>query len=348
MTKKVATAIDPSASAANEARRREQIRLRMQRYRASIDCKRRHLEAEIRHLNNELDRLQSAPRKARPTAYAVAAQVLHQHTATLRENVNRRYKLAHLLYYWVASQEPCEGLPAGSSWLETTLLAEPVAREQGYHWLSQRLYHSAIAATINTSTNECFNTSLYTGDDDKGLSLKGIHIQMQTTVAAPFAAVAKSFWRANCESMAEATEIEKVDDRLLYYNRMEEDHKAFDIIAMFEDPTRVVITSLGVPHDERYPIVEGEMRCYGTQWVVVERLTETTTRVQYTWFSPVPLLASGPAPLVQVGRICGLSSHGIDYREAYIERIRAYIDKCHAPIQEKWFRQCIQDVPTAH
>ncbi|KAF0695919.1 Aste57867_13294 [Aphanomyces stellatus] len=319
----------PSAS---ELRR--QARVRMQKLRAAERNEARDLKVAIEGLEKEV--------AARRGALVWRACIKEKHR--LEDDVRRKTYLATLLKVWTLSLEPLvDHFGPGIPWIESTLLAHPTARREGFDWLSQRVYHAALRAYSVEDPSSQSHETIHNGiqcdlttrvNDDGDRCIAVMHTHVQHVFFAPFKEVARLIWiaerlRATVPSAASGAyvleELKHLHDRLVYYGAT---YKRGGVVArridsMFVDDHRVVITHTFVADDECLPIASGMLLTPGFGWTIAERITDSITLVRHKIVQFAHLGTDGEAPLEDVGRVFGLSRDGAQHRDAYIERIRS-------------------------
>ncbi|KAF0697106.1 Aste57867_12183 [Aphanomyces stellatus] len=321
-----------------DKRRAEALRFRQRR--AAQKDQHKRLEEQLRTLQAEIEHLKKCPPppKTRENPYHVAAQVLFKYNQSLRDDVKRQTTLAKLLSSWVASQYPIPALPKRASWIESTLLAHPAARRQGFQWLSERVYHNAVAAMphhpFGSRVDDRWRFDLHTCNDDvEGMTLGCTESHAQHTFFANVSDVADAVWACQCQgnylrtypcSNLSPGVLEQVQRHLVYFCVAFEGIGAHvrRIMSLFEDDHRMLITFALVAEDECFPIETNEMRSHGFGWISLERVAATITLMRYSLYLFAPVTAHGVASLEEIGQLYGLSSAGTCHREAYIERIR--------------------------
>ncbi|KAF0719597.1 Aste57867_926 [Aphanomyces stellatus] len=314
--------------------KREANCLRQRKHQLAKKDERKRLEKELRALQEKLAWISSKrpPGGASRTSsnpFAIATQVIRERAKDLRDEVKNIYKLANLLYYWVASQEPQPDIGCRSSWVEATLVADPVARRQGYAWLSQKAYHTAISAMpyICRPATESVESMLHTIDGDDGLNIAAFSIQLNSPVFANYKHTAK-VWFEMIQSADADTVVDKVDDKLYFYRGCSSHNGSVTCVvqSVVEEPDRIVMTAVSVMDDEMYPLCTHQVQLHGFHWTVLERVTESITLMRQFMLQCTPVTADGVVSLAKMGEFVGLSTDGIEHRETYIERFRNALD----------------------
>ncbi|KAF0693160.1 Aste57867_15840 [Aphanomyces stellatus] len=333
-----------------EDRLREAARIRMRRLRTTQRSERSTLHTTLKMLEQKLASLhekmhrtaRAAPTNATRNDDLIDA---HRTKVALRKEVDEQYKLAHLLYMWVASQQPVAHLPTRSSWMESTLVASPEARRQGFQWLSDRVYHNAINAApkyfAGDKVDDMVRFAMHTSNDesDAGPHIVGTEFHVQHTFFANFSAMARIIWGDVLKGQSKDTYghvrpqiAERIHDRLVYfsgvYNGFGKHLRRID--CMYEEADRVVMTYTYVTDDECFPIEDGEIRASGYAWVIAQRVTDSITLVHHSVFHFAPVTAHGVASLDQMGQFYGQTIAPTKYPEAYIEQIGSMSEKVNA------------------
>ncbi|KAF0718809.1 Aste57867_1466 [Aphanomyces stellatus] len=311
--------------------------LRQRKHQAAKRVEKETLEAELKLLQEALERLHATSRrrhKEHANPYALAVQVLQKHTRALRNQVDGQATLASILSMWVQSMHPPAGLNTPrTAFLKATLLAEPTARRHGYEWLSQRVYHTAVAASpFGSHVADAGFMRLHTRDDVReGLTVAGIEAHVQMTAFANMHELAQLFWTKSLEVMVGAEVVEVVDNDLVYYHHTNgaKELQMCNVQCYFQRDDRIVLTAMTILNDERYP--QGQvLRTYGCHWMTFDRVADSVTLVRDSNVLYYPIDDQGHAtlPLARIGHSFGLSdATDIEHREVYIERIRSLVDR---------------------
>ncbi|KAF0715843.1 Aste57867_3142 [Aphanomyces stellatus] len=313
--------------------------LRQRKLRANKKAEKQMLQQTCERLDADLARLRLQPAKATTTnPYRLASALLQQRNQTLRTEVERHRRVAHLLAVWVTSQCPIpQSVAPRVSWMESTLMNHPVARCQGLQWLSDRVFHTAIDAPnpFGSHVEDGVRVQLYTSDDgDDGLSIAGSETHIQHTFFSPSEDVAHVLWAWDRCNAVYASEIaDQVDPRLVYYrgnsltgtnlrriSRMYDDN----------DANRIVITIALVAEDERYAMGDDELRIHGFAWTMAERVTDSITLVRHSRYHAAPKTKHGVASLDDMARLY-LGPRTTEHeprttREVTVERIRSAVE----------------------
>ncbi|KAF0719598.1 Aste57867_927 [Aphanomyces stellatus] len=286
------------------------------------------LKAQIAYLDARIVWMSGLPSKPRlAQSYVVANQILRNYNASLRRQASEGLNVTQLLECWVAAHCPMEGPAWRSSWIETTLVKDPVSRLYGYQWLSEKLCHTGVALLSSYGpVNVSKDTRVRTCDTDDGLSIEAMETYVQATQSGNFKNHAAARWFAGLKLADGAKHKEVVNDRLMFYEYINPRtcSHSFYVAALFEEPTRVVITVLGVHEDESIQIPHGEpiVPCYNVY--VYDRKAESETLFRQISVVFTPMMAdSRPVSLARIGAMRGLTVDGIEHREAYIQRIQS-------------------------
>ncbi|KAF0718807.1 Aste57867_1464 [Aphanomyces stellatus] len=320
-----------------QEKRRKQHRLELgrqyvQKYRNARKTERATLKSELQALQEKLNQLVVRSQSRRPAPpppatnpYHLAAQVLLTHNLSLRQEIERQYKLYHLLHFWVASLDPEPALAHRTSWLETTLVANPVARRHGYVWLTEKLLHTGQASmhVFADPAENAYVQSVRTSDTDDGVDVDAFEVHTQRTERGHFKEVAHRYWQHQAARVQSAAVLDRVHDYFFYCQMLYPATHAriYFVVRMFEEASRVVIANLSVHQDEAYALKAGEILCPHYSLVTFDRVDDTTTRVRESFISLKPLTVDGPISLAEFGRLRGFSTDGIQHRASYIEKI---------------------------
>ncbi|KAF0719809.1 Aste57867_776 [Aphanomyces stellatus] len=326
---------DVDAKRRAEAHRQRKIRLQKK-------ARTEFLEAMVLRLQGELQQLQDEVRSRDTTALLQAID--DAENASLREEVARQSKLADALHKWVVSHLPCpRAMSTQTSWRESTLMADPIARRHGLEWLSQRAYHNAISTfprhPFGSSVADDVRTVLHTAPDadgDNRLGVTAMEVHAQGTFFANFKAFGRMLWAmldthsfTNSLIASSFQVVDKAHDDLVYscsgdYRTGLRTHR---VLAYFDDPTRVVITFSFLAHDECVPIRDSEMRTNGSAWIVLERVTDEITLLRHSVVYLQSVTKHGKSSLHHLGRMFGRNETEILHREAFIQEMRAAADE---------------------
>ncbi|KAF0715844.1 Aste57867_3143 [Aphanomyces stellatus] len=285
--------------------------MRLRKYRADRKAVKQKLLQDVQRLEAELARLQLCSRKAKATK--VPATALLDHNKSLRAHVDHQGRVARLLAAWVASHYLPERMPTRAGWIESTLVANPLTRRQGLQWLSDRVYHIAMQSVsrhpIGPSMADGVRAHVHlqdeNSDDDDGLQIGGSEAHIQHTFFANVQDVANVIWswdQCNCAYGSEVTEV--VDNTLVYYRG-----NTFSGVSlrrvnrMYNEGHRVVFTQALVAEDECYAVADDELRIHGFVWNVIERVTDSVTRVRLSRYHAPPKTKHRLASVEEVAKL---------------------------------------------
>ncbi|KAF0687037.1 Aste57867_21198 [Aphanomyces stellatus] len=342
----MATTSKPAATQTERRRAAALARVRNMRAKEKQEMQRltreiQVLEATLATLATDASGNRFNRQPCRISPFEMAQQVLRKHNAALHEQVLLQRQLAQLLYIWASAQHPKQELSNQPSWIESTLLAYPVARRQGYQWHSDRLYHNAKQLTPRPypshdqadAMRDAIRFEFHTTEDDVGQKQVGrMACHVQHTVFANYKTVAGFLWGCEKqqskekETFCNLVELDRVHAHLAYYNGQRQlfGLHVRRIDCLYDDGDRIVLTYCPIAHDECFPRPDGDLLYHGFGWTVLERVTDDITLVRFAAIYP-PLTKQGAAAvsLAETGQLYGLSADGVAHREAYIERIRA-------------------------
>ncbi|KAF0719561.1 Aste57867_955 [Aphanomyces stellatus] len=320
--------------------------LRFRRLRAAKKAEMQDLRAEVHRLERELSCLQTAPHPSsarRMGPQAMAMHVLQTQNAALRERIKTQRQLARVLSVWVSSQCPSQDLPLRYAWKDATLLAHPLARRQGYEWLSRRVYHNAVSRCsrmhpFGDRVDDALHYELVTADNDDndaGVSIARTQGHIQHTFFGNYKTIAAVLWDKHCRGQyvkpyPHATVspgvLDHVTSHLVYYTFAYDGIgvHAHHILSKVEEPNRIVLTVALVADDECHPLAADDLRQHGFCWFILERVTDTITLWRSALYVHAPITAHGVASLAQMGQLYGLPEMAPAMsRASYIERIRS-------------------------
>ncbi|KAF0684592.1 Aste57867_23446 [Aphanomyces stellatus] len=336
--------------------------VRLRKFRELKKAERKALEMELATLEWKLRELQVGPQEfsssktqggisRQLSAYQLAVDVLLHVNQSLRSKVKDTKTLAQVLATWVTSHHPQITPTTRLTWTDTTLMAHPVARRQGFHWLSERLYHAAIRGSEGLSRNEFdkfvddsmqfeMHTTL---NDDGNVQITRMDLHCYNILFEKFDTIAATAWNFlrhfsfGAAWLACNVEIDRVHGKLVYdHNVNPRDRTSLRrILCMFEEPNRVVITLTKVKDDELYALTPGERRTHGYAWYVIERLTDHMTLMKHSYINYIPTTLAGEISLEEFGELFGLLRPTDCHQVRYIESIRSAAERAYiGQIQE--------------
>ncbi|KAF0695921.1 Aste57867_13296 [Aphanomyces stellatus] len=340
------------------ARRRYLASMRMRKYREEEQLEAKRLRKELELLQEKHAKMKASETSTptqRRNPFEMAAMVLRRHNQALREEASNRHQLARLLYQWVASQHHVPTPPAstGMSWIQTTsLLSNPLVRHEGMTWLSQRVYHTAQAASNNVfhgSMEDGCRFTMHTTDDDDGQpTVAGMECHVQHTFFANYKAVAALVWRLDVRLspvISNTKIMDHVHDKLVYFCGVHKGTGSHSrrVLHYYDEPGRVIITHALVADDECFPVTQGEFQSRGFNWydeklcfcrcrveicftAIIERVTDNITLFRRSHFYMPATATAAAASLEDIGRLYGQSADGLEHRLAYIERCRRVVN----------------------
>ncbi|RHY60245.1 hypothetical protein DYB34_001477 [Aphanomyces astaci] len=284
--------------------RRHTASLRMRKYRTQKKEQFRRLEAEWQYLQQTLRQLQhqhTAHHSASDTTHAPARlaprvtsqherhhldQQLALHTSQLRGDAEAKYRLACCLRDWVASQTPTPGLTPQMSWIYSTLCADPAARQLGFQWLSDRLYHTSHSVIpqhpLGGQGGDAMQLTVHTNADENPVTIVAMEFHFQFhTVFASFANVVSAILAFSNQGGFVVSDVipcqvvEAVSDTLQYVyganRRSGVTMRRVTNLFHNHDRTRAVQTYAKVADDECFPLQHGEIRTHGFGWFDLDR-----------------------------------------------------------------------------
>ncbi|KAG9398603.1 hypothetical protein AC1031_014387 [Aphanomyces cochlioides] len=342
-----------------EARRLAET-VRKREYRAAKHSELVRLEAQARRLGAYLALLK------REIGVRQLARAKDDNLS-LRTQVNQYNYLMQIFSQWVRINEhPQKDFSHRPPWMESTLLAHPITRQQGIQWLSERVYYQARRAVPLATDIACtiplwqpysgqiemvasFNTHLSDGIDDEGVNITGFQTRYRHTLPTDFRSAAALYWERVVQTNSTVTTklIERVDDRFVYchYINHRIDTHLLSVAGIFHEDNRVVVTHCYVTNDELLPLEDGVVRHHGFSWTMYEAVSSGITRVHSSSMHYTPITTGGRViPLERIGQLFGQSPSGVHHRDAYIERIRSaaeasFIDAFNAFAREKSTRE---------
>ncbi|KAF0696693.1 Aste57867_12575 [Aphanomyces stellatus] len=295
-----------------EARRQYECD-RKRRYRAEQRSNKKHLTAEA-DLLQELEWLgrQLIQRKGnrewlRRCAQDCCASVANNRT--LRDQVRRYNHLTQTLHNWVHTSMTLSG---ASPWLHSTLIADPVARQYGYRWLTDRVFHSALAAHATTgSIDDMARVTVHANAD---CEIAGMKTWCQHTILVPYTRVASCLWDTFTQDDRSPMRHAKtlVSESDLFYKRVYDKlHGTNSCLLMrrYNLPTRIVFVRVFLRDDDCFPLLPHELRPHGFGWTAIEKITDDVTLYRSTVTHHAPVTTQGAISLDQTAAVFGVEPH---------------------------------------
>ncbi|KAF0687800.1 Aste57867_20503 [Aphanomyces stellatus] len=235
-----------------------------------------------------------------------------------RAMIHRNHKWLQTLQQWVAASVVPMPLSRGSvPWLHSTLLADPRAREVGYRWITDRVYHTATPASTNGNMADHMHMELVTSDTGSSLYIVGVERMYQTTFFGHFQDVANCIWDASIQHVHSDTSCVTTitpfsDDHTILYSRLHDTRLGTSMCVLtrrYDEPNRVVLATALLANDECFPLQPAELRPHGVAWTLVQRITDNVTlfRSESTQFAP--RTTDGPMTLERNAAMCDVAVH---------------------------------------
>ncbi|KAF0696690.1 Aste57867_12572 [Aphanomyces stellatus] len=265
-----------------ECTRKAEYRARQRNERALLQAQVLHLKIQLQSLlrhKASQQRQAAAARATRPLLHQggfSANQVQH---ATLREQLRRHRVLMTLLHRWVGGMVD-QTLDSGRCWLHSTLLTEPTARQYGFRWLTDRVFHSALSSTCtvthsaSTLVDDFMRYQIHTDAD--GLEFLASESHVQATYFADYTTVADCLWDSFANERYE-TVLREGD--FLYQRVYNTFHRisTFVILRRYTLPNRVVFVRVFLSEDEALPLQANQRRQNGFAWITMDKITDGVT-----------------------------------------------------------------------
>ncbi|KAF0695915.1 Aste57867_13290 [Aphanomyces stellatus] len=318
--------------------------LRMRKSRAAKKAEMAALEAHVRLLEEKLAQLKtSSPHTRRPFAKPpMSSQLMRvfRDNKELWAEVVRQGKVADLLVMWLDSCRPSSPLSPRPAWTESTLLADPATRRQGFQWLSERVYHTAKTASsprrerpfTSTSAEHLVSFEMHTAERDDGVTVAAMENQLQMILFANYKTIAAILWAGLTQNNFDGVAVlppssirEKINDNMSYFCGSYDSTglESCRIMAKFEDENRITITYVMVADDERLPIADNTFRTHGFGWTTLERVTDSITVLHNAVYHLTPLSATRiHASLADIAAIYGCPKYSLN-TNAQVEQIGA-------------------------
>ncbi|KAF0692462.1 Aste57867_16453 [Aphanomyces stellatus] len=308
--------------------RREYECLRKRRYRAQQRNERDVLQAQVYDLQKQLE-TQLPPERHVWRVIAKRAAVDKtksvQENATLRDQVRRTRETLRVLRQWATMAcEPHVPRTIGghsSPWLHTTLVADPVAREQGYRWLTDRVFHSTqeFMASDHRSTDfsvdDVSQVDVRTTLDSGEIEILGLESNFQRTFFIDFKRMADVNWAELATNAIHAdNHVQTIvrNESLMYihtHNRRTHTNVCV-LIRRYDLPHRVVIVRTLLRDDECIPLQDLAVRPHGFGWAVFEHVTDGVTLYRSRLVQNPPVRADGRAiTFDETATLFGVEAH---------------------------------------
>ncbi|KAH9110910.1 hypothetical protein AeMF1_014445 [Aphanomyces euteiches] len=331
----------PSAVPAKDEAKRLAETLRKRKYRAAKNNECIQLEAQAQRLRTCLASMKANER-------AQLSRLVAENSS-LRAQVSECHDLLELLSHWAhVNVYPQRDLADQPTWIETTLLAQPITRRQGIQWLSERVYHQACrslytcreeteGACVEPFANPrydevdiTYSLDVHVVDDldEDGSTIAALETRYRHSTSIDYYSAASSHWETllGVNSRISKELIERVGDRFMYYHH--KNHfigtNMLCIAGFFKEGRRVVITNCYVARDELFQHPQNVLRPHGFSWSVFEEIAPGFTRIHNFAIQYTPITANGNViSLDTIGRLFGRPLLGSQNRNAYIEQIRS-------------------------
>ncbi|KAF0705646.1 hypothetical protein AaE_014429 [Aphanomyces astaci] len=119
-------------------------------------------------------------------------------TAAQQPRLVRTDNISHLPPLGLLTVERSQGPTMRSSWMQSTLLANPAARQQGYRWLSDRVLHTSQRHPhpFGDAVADRVSVVAHRGEDTDGATVAAIEGHYQFTAFGDFRHVSQRLWVA--------------------------------------------------------------------------------------------------------------------------------------------------------
>ncbi|KAF0696316.1 Aste57867_12913 [Aphanomyces stellatus] len=283
--------------------RRQYETQRKREYRALKRKQAKHLRHEILFLEDHLQQLLHA--KVATQKHSVHNQwnnVSLTQNRSLRAHVRYHDAIVLVLQAWVASslQRSIDGT---TTWLDSTLLADPVARQYGYQWLTDRVFHTAEMDGHQSSTvDDAMDLRVVVDDDD--VDSVGIYATFQCTLFAPLDQIAAFFWQ-NQSSMLDRrfpdhlTHTRSCNDDLLVYAHTyagQSNTNMCTLARRYNLPGRVILVNVFVRDDECVPLSGQDIRPHGIGYRILQQIADDVTLMRCGVQQCTPVTVDGRIP----------------------------------------------------
>ncbi|KAF0687795.1 Aste57867_20498 [Aphanomyces stellatus] len=310
-------------------------RQRKQRYRTGLRSERDHLMAEIWRLQGTYQRRLVAEVDRR-TSSGDGIFNTNADNCKLKVQVQRGQRLLAMLETWVAASsipQPRSSLLRSASvpWLHSTLLADPTARQYGYRWLTDRVFHAALSANAQHasmgSVEDLARVTVHTDTVSPGVEIVAIERHVQTTYFSDFDVAAGCAWRAFTENaQADVSRATIMHQEATCVYKCSYDTRLRTNVCLLSrlydcSPDRVVLVSVFLNDDECFPLHDDEQRPHGFGWSIFENIgADVTLHHQAIMLYP-PRTTHGTLTFDQTAAMFGVDATEPTNRQATLVRI---------------------------
>ncbi|KAF0696317.1 Aste57867_12914 [Aphanomyces stellatus] len=237
---------------------------------------------------------------------------------SLRDTLWHHDTLVRVLQAWVHRSIVHPAMPDGNPWLQSTLLADPVARQVGFQWLTDRIYHLAMREYANGGGQvaDIARLEVLTDGGCDEVEVVGMECQYQTTFLAPLATVATFTWDEMVQNIrsdvSHATTLEGGGNFL--YQRVHDSLLGTSLCLLVrrydENPHRVVFASVFLRDDEAYPLEDDcVLRPHGFGITILQHIADDITLSRNHVVQYSPITTHGVISFDQTTAIFGVEPH---------------------------------------
>ncbi|ETV78047.1 hypothetical protein H257_08261 [Aphanomyces astaci] len=262
------------------------------------------------------------------------------------------------------------------SWIYSTLCADPAARQLGFQWLSDRLYHTSHSVIpqhpLGGQGGDAMQLTVHTNADENPVTIVAMEFHFQFhTVFASFANVVSAILAFSNQGGFVVSDVipcqvvEAVSDTLQYVyganRRSGVTMRRVTNLFHNHDRTRAVQTYAKVADDECFPLQHGEIRTHGFGWfdldrscnsghwivrshtdcsgrTVAERVAGSITKVRGSVLHYAPITNEGVVSLECMGSLFGINHHQFSRREDLIAQVRTQAQAMYEDAYQGWIR----------
>ncbi|KAF0692473.1 Aste57867_16464 [Aphanomyces stellatus] len=322
--------------------RREYDTQRKREYRALKRKQASRLHQEILVLEDHLQQLGRARQQAR-LDWVRASRRTERDTMetnkTLRDQVRYHGALVRTLQVWTTSVQP--SIDGTTSWLNSTLLADPVARQYGYQWLTDRALHVAeIDGQHALGSSVADVTQLRVVLDASSNDVVGFRARHQSTLLGNFKDAAKTLWQ-HMNGEATATHVDHAVVYSSVYSAETQTSKCM-LMRRYEFANRVIFVKVFVRDDECVPLQPPhDVRPHGLCYRLFHHITDDVTLVRSAVYQSSPVTTDGsPYGLARMAAMFGVHPASQD---ATVARIETNAQRCFET-QEAAIREAVAHV----
>ena len=245
----------------------------------------------------------SSPWESEAREQALKRQKAQQENALLKKSLEEHVELAQELQYVLSKRPNLSLFPfvQDEEWKLYHLVADPIKRVHGMHAIADREYEKLSCVLLESGldqlTTEFHGIKINDGEiipltkaaemsfqSGIGNGLEMEILRHRTIKDLPFNALVEAAWRIfkGRSSSFGIKELETFGDDLVYVQALCSGVVKYGgaikqsnlVMKRYRETTRDVFVWRGVFEDEKYPLLDDNMRCADTGWFVIENQTD--------------------------------------------------------------------------